>query len=177
MYQTEDRCITHRQRRFLSRTPSPASRFCFWHKTNTQHFPEAQTHLPAATYSPQPSQQAHDTTSHKDAGSAPHHDTGEVDSSHAVQDEEEGGICEGAKAGDEAQGGQQHQDVHICEVGVPGGGLVLTHTGDDGNVLGGIGWIQQTQAPPCIPVCVACILEDSSFDWYSFLHMWFPFVK
>lgn len=64
-----------------------------------------------------------------------HHDTREVDGSDAVQDEEEGGVGEGAEAGDEAQGGQQHQDVHICEVGVPGRGLVLAHAGDDGYVL------------------------------------------
>lgn len=86
-------------------------------------------------------------------GRHPHHDTREVNSSDAVQDEEEGGVCEGAEASNEAQGSQQHQDVHICEVGVPGRGLMLAHTGDDGDVLGGICGVQQTQAAACIQVC------------------------
>ena len=37
-----------------------------------------------------------------------HHDAREVHSCDAIQNKEEGGIGEGAEAGNEAQGGQQH---------------------------------------------------------------------
>lgn len=54
-----------------------------------------------------------------------HHDTGEVDGCHAVEQQEHGGVGEGAEAEQQARGGQQRGDVQVGEVGGPGGGLVL----------------------------------------------------
>ncbi len=54
-----------------------------------------------------------------------HHDAGEVDGGHSVEQQEERGVGEGAEAQQQARGRQQRRDVQVGEVGGPGGGLVL----------------------------------------------------
>ena len=78
-----------------------------------------------------------------------HHDAGEVDGGAGVEDEEHGGGGEGPEQGDEPRGHQHAGDVQVGEVGGPGWRLVLAHGGDDGNVLGRVCGVQQTQASPC----------------------------
>lgn len=81
-------------------------------------------------YQPQPHPQ-HCTALHSTAQRRrpTHHDTREVDGGHAVEQKEEGGISEGAEAEQQARGRQQRGNVQVCEVGGPGGGLVLCGEG------------------------------------------------
>ena len=79
-----------------------------------------------------------------------HHDPREVDCGGPVQDEEQGGRGQGPEAGHQACGHEQGGCVQVREVAGPGRGLVLADAGDDGDVLAGVGGVQQAQAAACI---------------------------
>lgn len=74
---------------------------------------------------------AYYTVSQHGTALLPHHDAAEVHRRHAVEQQEHGGVGEGAEAEQQARRRQQGRDVQVGEVGGPGGGLVLCRRKED----------------------------------------------
>lgn len=63
-----------------------------------------------------------------------HHDAGEVPREGAVDDDEDSAVGGALVEQPQAHGAERHEDVEVEVEGGPGGGLVLRHGGDDGDV-------------------------------------------
>ena len=53
---------------------------------------------------------------------------------------------------------KKHEDLEVEVEGGPGGGLMLTDRGDDGDVVLGVGWVQERVEPsgPGRDLCALC---------------------
>lgn len=76
------------------------------------------------------------------------HDAREVPGDGTVDDEEDDAIAHLLEEEVYAHRRQRDDDLEVQEEGGPGGGLMLTHRCNDGNVLGGVGRVEQGQRAP-----------------------------
>lgn len=84
-----------------------------------------------------------DTGNRSEGKHQTNHNTGEVPGDSTVEDEEDVTIRHLLEEKVNTHGSERDHDVKIQEEGSPGGGLVFGDRGNDGNVLGGVGGIEE----------------------------------
>lgn len=75
-----------------------------------------------------------------------------VNTGDTIHNDEDVGVCELHEAVVQPDGEEEHEQLQIEVEGAPRGRLVLRDGGDDGDVVLGIGWVQQrveTTRPWC----------------------------
>lgn len=85
------------------------------------------------------------------------HNAREVPRNSAVEDQEDTAVADFLEEQIDSNGSERNHDLEIQEEGGPRGRLVLRHRGNDRNVFGGVGRVQQRQRP-------ACPASDSTLD-------------